>query len=365
MPTIDVPIRCVNARAYTIPTEHPEADATLCWDRTTLIAVHIDAANMRGFGYTYGTAALTPLIEDTLTPILLERDALAIPARWHDMRAALRNVGLPGAGAMAVSALDAALWDLKARLLDLPLSTLLGSAREEVPIYGSGGFTSDTDAELEDQLRHWLDDLECRFVKIKIGPDTTRDVERMTLARDIAAPAELMVDSNGGYTPKQALLVAELLADLGGSWLEEPVSSDDLTGLAALRDRVPAPVEIAAGEYAHDPLEIKALIDASAVDTVQIDVTRCCGVTGFLRAAAIAEAAHTPISTHTAPALHLHVACATPMLRHVEWFHDHARIEQMLFDGAPRPTHGQIRPDLSRPGHGLEFKRADAERFAC
>lgn len=363
MPTVDVPIRHVDARAYTIPTEHPEADATLCWDRTTLIAVEIDAG-IRGFGYTYGTGALTRLIDDALTPILLGRDALAIPARWRDMRAALRNVGLPGAGAMAVSALDAALWDLKARLFDVPLSTLLGAVREAVPIYGSGGFTSDSDAELERQLQHWLDDLDCRFVKIKIGPDTTRDVERMTLARDIAAPAELMVDGNGGYTPKQALLVAERLADLGGSWFEEPLSSDDLTGLAALRERVPAPVEIAAGEYAHDPLEIKALIDAGAVDTAQIDVTRCCGITGFLRAAAIAEAAHTPISTHTAPALHLHVACAVPMLRHVEWFHDHVRIEQSLLDGMPHPVHGQVRLDLARPGHGLEFKRADAERFA-
>lgn len=123
-------------------------------------------------------------------------------------------------------------------------------------------------------------------------------------------------------------------------------------------------MELAAGEYAYESVYVLRMVAAGAVDVMQLDVTRLCGFTGFLKGAEIADAHHIPISAHTAPALHLAVCCAAPRMRHIEWFHDHARIEAMLFDGAPKPTGGVIAPDLTRPGLGLEFKRQDAERFA-
>ncbi|WP_250637234.1 enolase C-terminal domain-like protein [Bradyrhizobium icense] len=147
------------------------------------------------------------------------------------------------------------------------------------------------------------------------------------------------------------------------TWFEEPVSSDDLDGLRLIRDRSPPPLEIAAGEYGYDLFYFRRMLERRCVDVLQADATRCGGFTGFLQAAHLADAHMIPLSSHTAPALHLHVCCAVPRLRHVEWFQDHVRIERMLFDGAPEPANGTIRPDLSRPGIGLELKRSDARRF--
>ena len=148
-------------------------------------------------------------------------------------------------------------------------------------------------------------------------------------------------------------------------WFEEPVSSDDLDGLAAIRNRIPAGIDIAAGEYAYTIGYVRRMLEAHAVDVQQADMTRCGGITAFLQIAALCEAFHLDLSGHCAPALHLHVACAAPRLRHVEWFHDHVRIERMLFDNAPVPRKGLIEPDLSRPGNGLVFKERDAARYAA
>lgn len=185
------------------------------------------------------------------------------------------------------------------------------------------------------------------------------------MARDaIGAQAGLFVDANGALTRKQALHCAQIFAEQAVEWFEEPLSSDDIAGLASLRAVLPARMELAAGEYGYTLDDFRVLLDNAAVDVLQADVTRCGGITGFLRAATLCDAFHLPLSAHCAPAMHLHVACAAPRLRHQEWFHDHVRIEQMLFDGAPRALDGAIAPDLSRPGCGLEFKYTDAHRYA-
>jgi L-alanine-DL-glutamate epimerase-like enolase superfamily enzyme len=265
---------------------------------------------------------------------------------------------------MAISAVDAALWDVKARLLDLPLVTLLGAARDAVPVYGSGGFTSYSIAQLQAQLGGWVQAGIPR-VKMKIGRRPADDLARVRAAREAIGPgAELFVDANGAYDRKQALACAEAFAGCGVSWFEEPVSSDDLEGLRLLRDRAPAGMAIAAGEYGYDLWYFRRMLEAGAVDVLQADATRCAGITGFLRAAALCAARSLPLSAHTAPALHLHVCCAAPAVRHLEYFHDHMRIEQLLFDGAQAPVAGELCPDLSRPGLGLELKRRDAERWA-
>jgi L-alanine-DL-glutamate epimerase-like enolase superfamily enzyme len=131
-----------------------------------------------------------------------------------------------------------------------------------------------------------------------------------------------------------------------------------------LRDRAPAGMEISAGEYGYDPWYFRRMLEAGAVDVLQADATRCLGITGFLRAASLAEAHHVALSAHTAPALHVHVCCAAEIVRHVEWFHGHVRIERMLFEGFVEPVDGLLRPALDRPGLGLELRRSDAERYA-
>jgi L-alanine-DL-glutamate epimerase-like enolase superfamily enzyme len=360
----EAPLESISARAYRIPTEQPESDGTLEWDATTLVVVHAAAAGRTGMGFTYADATASKLIEDRLAPRLRGRDAFATAECWEEMVRGVRNLGAAGLCSMAISAVDSALWDLKAKLLDAPLVSLLGPARQRVPVYGSGGFTSYSVAQLEKQLGDWVG-AGLRCVKMKIGRQPDEDVPRVRAVRAaIGKKPEIFVDANGAYSRQLALRQAEALAELGVTWYEEPVSSDDLRGLALLRERAPAGMEVSAGEYGYDSVYFRRMCAAGAVDVLQADATRCKGVTGFMRAASVADAFLLPLSSHCAPSLHLHPCCAAPRVRHMEYFHDHVRIEHMLFDGALSPVGGEIEPDLGRPGLGLEFKEADARRFA-
>jgi L-alanine-DL-glutamate epimerase-like enolase superfamily enzyme len=278
---------------------------------------------------------------------------------------AIRNLGRPGISSMAIAAVDAALWDLKARLLDVALVTLLGQTRASAPIYGSGGFTSYSRPQLQGQLGGWVA-VGIPRVKMKIGREPANDPRRVAEAREAIGPAtELFVDANGAYSRKEALALARIFSENSGvTWFEEPVSSDDLEGLHLIRDRAPVGMEIAAGEYGYDLWYFRRMLEAQAVDVLQADATRCAGITGFLRVSALCEARSLPLSSHCGPALHVHACCAVPNFRHMEYFHDHVRIERMFFDGVLTPIEGALHPDLSRPGMGLEFKRADAAPYA-
>lgn len=355
-------IEKLEARAYTIPTEEPESDGTLQWDATTIVVVTASAEGQTGTGYSYTDASSALLIDRKLRQVVEGGDALAPQRHWDALVASLRNVGRPGLASAAVSAIDAALWDLKARLLALPLVTLLGQLRPSVPIYGSGGFTSYSVERLQEQLAGWVKQGITR-VKMKVGRQRKNDLERVAAARDAIGDADLFVDGNGAYTRKDALGIATAFARFGVSWFEEPVSSDDLEGLRLLRDRAPGGMAIAAGEYGYDSFYFRRMLEAGAVDVLRADATRCGGVTGFLSAAQLCHAHNTDLSAHTAPMLHAHVACAVPRLAHVEHFYDHVRIENMLFDGVLQPVDGTLRPDLSATGTGLALNHEAARRF--
>jgi L-alanine-DL-glutamate epimerase-like enolase superfamily enzyme len=361
----DSQILSATAQAFRIPTDALEADGTIEWRATTLVLATVEAGDCIGTGYTYADAAAADIINGTLAEQVRGQDALAIPRLWSQMVRAVRNIGWRGVCACAISAVDVALWDLKARLFDRPLHALFGPARDEVAVYGSGGFTSYSESCLCEQLSGWVEHEGCRWVKMKVGTNPANDVTRVSAARRAIGDAGLFVDANGAYGRKHALQFAHRFADLDVAWFEEPVSSDDLEGLRILRDHAPPVMEIAAGEYGYEPFYFRRMLDAGAVDVLQADATRCGGYTGFLKAAELADAWGLPLSAHTAPALHLPVCCAAPRLRHIEWFHDHSRIERMVFDGAPVPRNGAIAPAHDRPGHGLVFKQKDAARLAA
>ena len=356
-------IERVEVSAFTIPTSSPESDGTLEWGQTTIVIVTANAAGARGIGYSYADIATAHLADSTLKHVIQGRGAMDVKGCWAAMVQKIRNLGRPGISSMAIAAVDSALWDLKARLLGCALADLLGRSRGEVPVYGSGGFTSYSNAELEAQFAGWVEQ-GIGAVKMKVGRDPAADPERVAAARRAAGDrTRLMIDANGAYSRKQALRMALVFRESGVEWFEEPVSSDDLDGLRLMRNRAPAGMEIAAGEYGYDPVYFRRMLAHGSVDVLQADATRCAGVTGFMLVDGLCQGFGIPLSAHTSPTLHGHLCCASLSARDVEYFHDHVRIEQMVFDGALTAIGGALRPDRARPGMGLEIKHPDIERY--
>lgn len=349
-------IDAVDVSVRTFPTPEPEADGTLEWDATTAVVVVLQAGERTGLGWTYSSPAAATVIEHHLAGAVRGRAVHDLVAGWDAMRRACRNLGTRGLVMQAISAVDIAWWDLRARVLGCSLVELFGSTRDTVPIYGSGGFVTLDDDELAEQVAHWQD-LGCTHMKIKIGEawgtrvdrDLARTEQLRKLAGDEATP---MVDANGGYDLGTARRVGRALDDLGVRWFEEPVSSDDRAGLARLRAELDC--DVAAGEYLSDEFETADLL--GSVDCLQLDATRCGGYTGWLRSAALAQAANRQVSAHCAPALHAHVAAAVPNIRHIEYFVDHERLEARLVSGAPEASAGSVHLDPAAPGHGMALR---------
>ncbi|MDP8947094.1 MAG: mandelate racemase [Actinomycetota bacterium] len=360
----DVAVERLEVSAYTVPTDSLESDGTLVWDSTTMVLVEAVGGGKRGLGYTYGDVSVGKFIESKLMSEVEGADALSPPAAWAAMQRAIRNAGRPGVGAMAVSAVDVALWDLKARLLELPLADVLPRFHDAVPVYGSGGFTSYSIERLQEQLGGWAGEGIPR-VKMKVARHPEQDPHRVRAVRDVIGDdVELLVDANGAYTRKQALYWAERFAgEFGVTYLEEPVTSEDREGLRLLRDHGPGGLAIAAGEYEWTLPQLADLADC--VDILQADVTRCGGITNMLRADGICKGRTIPFSAHCAPAISAHAGCAMETLVHLEFFYDHVRVEDMLFDGVLHPEGGYLRSDPERPGLGLELKRSEAEQYAA
>ncbi|MEE6163324.1 MULTISPECIES: enolase C-terminal domain-like protein [unclassified Mycolicibacterium] len=355
-------IERLEVAVYRVPTEGPEADGTLEWDATTAVVVHAHAAGFVGLGWTYSSPAAAAVITHHLRDVVVGRPAADVPGAFDAMHRACRNYGTRGLVTQAISAVDIALWDLRARLRELPLSAVLGRCRSTVPIYGSGGFTNLDDDQLAEQVGVWQN-AGCAAMKIKIGQcwgtDNERDLQRVNRLRELAGDTvELMVDANGGYTPGQARRIGAALDHLGVTWFEEPVSSDDIDGLAAVRGAVRC--DVAAGEYISNRYDARQL--APVVDCLQLDVTRCGGYTGWLAAANVAAAHNVDVSGHCAPALHVPVAAAIPRLRHLEYFIDHTRLEAEMFDGVPAPSGGELPVNTTQSGHGMSLA-GEAERY--
>ncbi|HEX7366366.1 MAG TPA: enolase C-terminal domain-like protein [Pelobium sp.] len=357
-----IKIQHLNATTYTIPTDLPESDGTLAWDSTTLVLIELEAGGKKAIGFTYANACLLPFIHHTLKPLLIGKNPMDIASLMHSLTVAIRNEGNSGLVARALSAIDVALWDLKAKILGLPLCKLLGMVKAEVAVYGSGGFTSYTAKQLQTQLEGWANE-GFSAVKMKIGRNPDKDLLRIKNAKAVIGQANLMVDANGAYDAKTALSKAIEFTDYGINWFEEPVSSDDLAGLNFIRNHAPAKINIAAGEYGDNYHYFYNMLQAKAVDVLQADASRCGGITGFIKAGKLAEAFHIPFSFHCAPSLHLHPATSLNSFTIGEYFHDHVRIESLFFDGFVKPKNGMMIPDLERYGLGLTFKHQDAEKY--
>ncbi|HTW44350.1 MAG TPA: enolase C-terminal domain-like protein [Acidobacteriaceae bacterium] len=348
---------------YTIPTDAPEADGTFSWDKTSMALIQLEAGGKCALGYTYGNDGVAAQASKLLREVVTGSNPFEHARTRQKMLQYIRNEGETGIAMMAISAIDNALWDLCARILDVPLVLLLGQVRPSIPVYGSGGFTTYSDQQLTDQLGGWASQGFAN-VKMKIGTQPDKDPARVHTARKaIGAHTNLFVDANGAYTVTQAIDLAHRFREQDVRWFEEPVSSDNLSGLCQVRTRAPMGMDIAAGEYGYTAWYFDRMLSSQAVSVLQADCTRCGGISGFLEAAALCWARDTPLSAHCGPSMHLHVCCSAARAVHMEFFHDHARIERMFFDGFCEPVDGMMAPDLSRPGNGLTLKVRDADKF--
>jgi L-alanine-DL-glutamate epimerase-like enolase superfamily enzyme len=354
----------VEVSGYQIPTAtDEESDGTLVWDSTSVVVVQLSCGEHTGLGYTYCHPSAGKVIESKLADLLRDADPLKPQEAWVQMQVQARQMGHAGIAAMAISAVDVALWDLKAKLLGVCLADVLPRYRESVPIYGSGGFCNYTDDQLRRQAAEWAE-AGFRSMKIKVGRDKPGDPARVEIVREVAGPdVEVMVDGNGAYRPEEALLWAGRFSEQGVTYFEEPVSSQDLPGLASVREHAPAGMAIAAGEYGWNLPYFERMLQAGAVHIVQADVTRCGGITNMLRVDGLCNARNLPFSAHCAPAISAHAGCAMETVLHIEYFFDHYRIERMLFDGILEPDGGMLTPDRSRPGLGIELKETEAHRY--
>lgn len=358
-------IRAVRADHYRIPLPAVLSDSThgalRAFDLVT-VRLH-DADGAEGVGYTYtvgtGGAAVHALVARDLAPLLAGREADRLEQCWQAMWWALHYGGRGGAQALAISAVDIALWDLRARRQGAPLWRLLGGFDPRVPCYAGG---IDLDFPLDALLRQTGEHLARGFraVKMKVGrPSLRDDVERVRAMRAHLGPDfPLMVDANMRWSVDEAIRAARALREFEPVWLEEPTIPDDVAGHARILREGGLP--IAAGENLHTLYEFRQLIEAGGVSFPEPDVTNCGGVTTFLKVAHLAEAFNLPVTSHGAHDLTVHLLAAVPNRSYLE-VHGFG-LDRFLAEPLHLEDGMAIAPD--RPGHGLVFdwKGLDAVR---
>lgn len=329
------------------------------------IHVHTDAG-LEGLGLSIPGRAVQAVVEQNLKHLLVGRDPFNIEWLWERMFWEIRTYGRKGIAFCAISAVDMALWDLKAKALGLPLYRLLGPYHERVPIYGSGGWTDFDERELVAEQTDYINRLGVRAVKMKVAKDFGKsereDIVRLDAVRKaIGDDVELLVDANNGYYAKQAIRMARHFEERRVGWFEEPVLADDIDGLAAISRATTIP--IATGEHEYTKYGFKDLIARGGVDIVQPDVGRVGGVTEWMKVAHLAHAFNLPVAPHAFQLVHLHLAMCTPNLRLVEYLGVTEQGDQIWFTDFPQPKDGWWAPYPDRPGLGLELNPRVVEQY--
>jgi L-alanine-DL-glutamate epimerase-like enolase superfamily enzyme len=328
--------------------------------------VHVDTdAGLSGFGVGSGTGTRA-VIHEVLKPLLIGQDPLGHEKLWDDMFWRVRGFGRKGVAFQAISAVDIALWDLKAKHFGVPLYKLLGPYTDSVPIYGSGGWTSFSEDEL---VREQVGYVERGIPRVKMkvakdfGHSEIEDLQRLKAVRKaVGDSVEIYVDANNGFYAKQAIGFARRMQEFNVGWFEEPVLADDIAGLAAIARAIDIPV--ATGEHEYTKFGFKELIAAGGADIVQPDVGRVGGVTEWLKVAHLAHAFNLPVAPHAVQLVHLHLACCTPNLKVVEYLGTSEETDRLFYAELPELRDGMWSPFPDRPGLGLELSPQAVERYA-
>ena len=345
----------------TIPPPRPGSEG-----RSALF-VHVKTdAGVEGLGTGTGGPAVRAVIEHNLKDVLIGEDPFDVERLWESMFWRVRGFGRKGVAFCAISCVDVALWDLKAKALGVALYKLLGPYTDTVPIYGSGGWTSFTEAELVREQVGYVERGIPR-VKMKVAKDFGRaereDIRRLAAVRKaVGDDVEIYVDANNGYYAKQAIRMAREFEQYGIGWFEEPVLADDIDGLAAVARATPIPV--ATGEHEYTKYGFKELIARGGADIVQPDVGRVGGITEWLKVAHLAHAFNLPVAPHAVQLVHLHLACATPNLKVVEYLGVSEEGDRIWYTDFPQPRNGMWSPYPDRPGLGLELSPQAVELYS-
>ena len=312
---------------------------------------------LEGLGTGDGGRTAQLLINESLKPLLIGQDPLRIEKLWDDMFWRLRGVGRKGLAFAAISAVDIALWDLKAKYFNVPLYELLGAYTDSVPIYGSGGWTHFSVDELVAEQLGYVE-RGMKSVKMKVGKDfgqsEKEDIARLAAVREaVGDEIEILIDANNGYYAKQAIRMAREFAPYRVGWFEEPVLADDIEGLAVIARAIDIPV--ATGEHEYSKYGFRELIARGGADIAQPDIGRVGGVTEWMKVAHLAHAFNLPVAPHAFQVVHLHVTCATPNLRIVEYLGASEEFDRLAYTEFPEPVDGMWSPNPDKPGLGLEL----------
>jgi L-alanine-DL-glutamate epimerase-like enolase superfamily enzyme len=329
--------------------------------------VHIKTnEGIEGLAPAGGTVAPTrAVIEGALKEALINEDPFDIEYLWNRMFWLVRGYGRKGIAFCAISAVDIALWDLKAKALNLPLYKLLGPYTDTVPIYGSGGWTNFSEKELIEEQLSYVERGIPR-IKMKVGKDfgtaEEEDIRRLAAVRKaVGDEVEIYVDANNGYYAKQAIRMARRFEEYNVKWFEEPVLADDIEGLASISRSINIPV--ATGEHEYTKFGFTDLISRGGADIVQPDVGRVGGVTEWMKVAHIAHGFNLPVAPHAVQVVHLHLTCAIPNLKVVEYLGIVEQRDNFVYNDFPEPKNGMWSPYPDRPGLGLDLNQDVVKKY--
>lgn len=335
-------------------------DATRKVEMVGYVVVRVTTdQGLEGIGLTYhevGGEATRELILRNMAPKLIGRDPLETEAIWQEFFHYLRGVGRKGLMYGALSAVDIALWDLKGKIVDLPLYRLLGGNRTKIPVYASGGWTSFSDDQLVDEMKGMVAQ-GYKAVKFKVGVEggtnPRRDVERVRKVREALGPTiDILVDANNCFDAATGVQLANRIREYDIFLFEEPVFADDIPGLAKFKRGTDIP--LGTGEHEYTKFGVRDLLLHDAVDIVQVDGARVGGYTEMLKAAALTQAWNVKFAPHAMENIHLNLAGAVPNTLFLERLIMFEEITARTFRNAPVPVDGFMEiPDL--PGLGLEL----------
>ncbi len=358
----------VRAEIVALPADEPLAGAAESPSGTRLIVpVTVETDDgATGIGVTYFGGALTGSLKravEELGALTIGEDPVRVEAIAAKLRAAAGSAGPGGIFNLAISALDTAFWDLRAKSMNLPLWKLLGGARERVPTYASGALMRGLSLDRVVQAAATLKERGWREMKTQLAlpGDTTpaKEVERMRRVREAIGPdIKLMCDINQRWRPEQAIDIGRRFEDSGVGlfWLEDVTTADDFDGLARVTAALSTPV--AGGEYVWGIVPFRHMVERHAVDVVIIDLVRVGGVTQWIKVAGMAEAFNLPVVSHLIPEVHVHLIGAIPnglTVEYMPWL-------MPLFEEVPQQQNGELMMP-NAPGLGLKFDRTTIDRY--